>query len=253
MKDIEYILEFAVNLGSSLLHSGANLERANDSMYRVCSSYNLTEISIFSLSTIIQIGAKNEEGEYAVRQIAVPSMDTHMEKLRRLNQLSRTVCSEHPEPSQLMSMHDSALNCDDYNKWIVLLGRMLAMVGICWIFGGTVGDIIATVTITFPLYWIIQWLSAKNLNDIIADIISMIFAGCAAIWACFMGIGDQVFIIMITLSMIKVPGIPLVNAARNLLCGNEMNGILEGLKALIETLAIVLGLFISIEICGGLM
>ena len=50
-----------------------------------------------------------------------------------------------------------------------------------------------------------------------------------------------------------IPGIPLVNAVRNLLCGNEMNGILEILKVLMETVAIVLGLVLSIYLFGGLI
>lgn len=67
------------------------------------------------------------------------------------------------------------------------------------------------------------------------------------------GIGEQYFSIIITSSMMMIPGIPLVNAVRNLLCGNEMNGILEILKVLMETMAIVLGLVLSIYLFGGLI
>lgn len=48
MTDIEYILDFAANLGGKMLSVGANLERVNDTMYRICRSYHLNSISIFS-------------------------------------------------------------------------------------------------------------------------------------------------------------------------------------------------------------
>ena len=61
------------------------------------------------------------------------------------------------------------------------------------------------------------------------------------------------FIIIITNSLMMIPSISLVNAVRNILCGNEMNGILEFLKVVLESVAIVLGLVLSIYLFGGQM
>ena len=60
-------------------------------------------------------------------------------------------------------------------------------------------------------------------------------------------------IIIITNSLMMIPSISLVNAVRNVLCGNEMNGILEFLKVVLESLAIVLGVVLSIYLFGGQM
>ena len=251
MRDVEYVLDFTAKLGSQMLAAGANLERADDTMTRVCRSYQLCEISIFSLSRMIHISAKDGEENFASRQITVPPMDIHLEQLSRLNQLSRRVCSEKPAPETLGTLLAEAQHGDEYPKWLVLIGRLIAMSGIGVLSGGRLGDIIASDLICFVLFWAIDALTFTNINGIIQNMLCMFFAGMSAHFLIFVGLGSQYSVICITCAMMILPGIPLVNAARNLLCGNEMNGILEMIKALIETLAIVLGLGLSILLLGG--
>ena len=253
MTDIEYVLDFSAQLGSRMLVAGANLERVNDTLNRICRSYHYTDISIFSLSSIIQISARSPDGEYGYRQISVPAGDMHLEKVNRFNQLSRTVCAEAPDPSSLAALLQEAETVQEYSPAMRLFGRMLSMTSLCILFGGTVGDVIASDLIVLALSWVIAYLSKRNINHIVVNMLCMLFSGLTGILLVWAGLGDNYFIIAITCSMRLIPGIALVNAARNLLCGNEMNGILEILKALLETLAIVLGQAASLYILGGLI
>ena len=251
MKDIEYILDFSINLGCALLECGAPLERANDTMERVCKSYGLCDISIFSLNSLISLSARDNEGNFASRQISVPSMDIHLEKISRYNALSRKVCSKTPDPAKLEEMLYEAGSLKEYNRWTILTGRMIATVSLTFIFGGTWWDVLATCIIVFGLYWLIIALGRARLNQIIVNILCMLYCGAASALFVKLSLGENFFIMIISCSMVMLPGIPLVNAARNLLCGNEMNGILEILKALFETMALVLGLIAAIFLFGG--
>ena len=251
MKDLEYVLDFAVTLGSRMLTCGANLERVNDTLNRVCRSYGLEDISIHSLSSLIQISARTPDGDYASRQISVPPMDIHLEKLGKLNQLSRTVCAQKPAPSSLWYMLKTSEEVEEYPRWLILLGRLLAMGCMCVLFGGTWQDILVVDIIIFILFFMVDALGQANLNHVIVNIVSMAFASSAAMLFYRLGVGDSYFVIIISCSMLLIPGIPMVNAFRNFLCGNEMNGILELLKAFIETVAIVMGLLVGIALFGG--
>lgn len=253
MNDVEYVLDFAVNLGRRMLDAGANLERVNDTMTRVCLSYHLESISIYSLNSTIMVSAKSADGVYASRHIAVQPASIHLERLNRLNRLSRTVCDEIPVPSLLAGLLDKTQPEEEYSTSKIILGYMIAMTSLCVIFGGTVKDVIAADCITFALFWLIRWLSDRNLNRIVVNTLCMWFSGTLGLLLVRIGIGEQYFSIIITSSMMMIPGIPLVNAVRNLLCGNEMNGVLEILKVLTETVAIVLGLVLSIYMFGGLI
>lgn len=251
MKNIEYILDFSINLGGRLLGCGAPLERANDTMTRVCRSYGLCDISIFSLSSLISLSARDSEGNFASRQISVPKTDIHLEKMRRYNSLSRAVCAKTPEPALLEDMLAESENFKEYSNWTILLGRMIATVSLTFIFGGTWLDILATCIVVFGLFWLCYALGRSNLNQMIVNIICMFYCGAACSLFVHAGLGENYFIMIISCSMVMIPGIPLVNAARNLLCGNEMNGILDILRSLFETLSLVLGLIAAIFLFGG--
>lgn len=253
LNNVEYVLDFVVSLGSGMLGAGANLERVNDTMTRICISYHLESISIYSLSSTIMVSARSADGVYASRHIAVQPASIHLERLNQLNRLSRTVCSETPAPSSLISLLGKVEVAEEYSILKIILGYMIAMTSLCVIFGGTVRDVIAADCITFALFWLIRCLSGRNLNRIVVNTLCMWFSGTLGLLLVRIGIGDQYFSIIITCSMMMIPGIPLVNSVRNLLCGNEMNGILELLKVLMETVAIVLGLILSIYIFGGMI
>lgn len=251
MTEIEYILDFAASLGCKMLAVGANLERVNDTMYRICSSYHLHSISIFSLNSLIVIGAKSEDNASGTRQISVHSSSNHLEKLNRFNQLSRKVCAETPPPETLAGLLAEAENVRDFPTWVILLGHQISMSTLCAIYGGSFSDIVAVCLNTFVLYWLSEYFDRRKINQIVANTLCMWVVGSLALLFVKVGIGQNYFIIVITNSMKMIPSISLVNAVRNILCGNEMNGILEFLKVVLESVAIVLGLVLSIYMFGG--
>ncbi|MDE7334606.1 MAG: threonine/serine exporter family protein [Lachnospiraceae bacterium] len=253
MNHVEYILDFAANLGCRMLTVGANLERVNDTMFRICHSYQLSSISIFSLSTIIIISAKSQDGQSGTRQISVPHEDKHLEKLNRFNQLSRKVCAKTPPPETLSRLLEEAEKVSDYSLPAIISGYLIAMTSLGVLNGGTIGDIISADLNTLILLWLTDFLDKRNINRIVANTLCTWIAGTLAILYVKLGIGEHFFIIVIVNSMLMIPGTALVNAFRNILCGNEMNGILELLKVILETMAIVFGLIVSIYMFGGLI
>lgn len=78
MNNVEYILDFAINLAGSMLNAGANLERVNDTMTRICRSYHLEAVSIYSLSSTIMLSARSADGVYGSRHIAVQPASIHL-------------------------------------------------------------------------------------------------------------------------------------------------------------------------------
>ena len=253
MNHVECILDFAAGLGCRMLTVGANLERVNDTMSRICHSYQLDSISIFSLSSIIMISAKSSDGMTGTRQVSVPRGSKHLEKLNRFNQLSRKICQETPPPETLCSMLEEAENVDDYSSLTRILGYLMAMTSVGILNGGSIKDIICADLNILLLLWLTDFLDKRNINRIVANMLCTFIAGTLAILYVKTGLGEHFFIIVIVNSMLMISSADLVNAFRNVLCGNEMNGILEFLKVILETLAIVLGLMISIYVFGGLI
>jgi uncharacterized membrane protein YjjP (DUF1212 family) len=253
MKELEYILEFCLDLGREMLASGANLERVYQRISKICESYRLHDISIVALSSFLLISAKDEDDHYASRQLAVPATGIHLNRLRSLNQLSFTVCEELPNPRNLQMMLVSAYEVQEYPTPIVILGYLLATGGLCFIFGGKAGDAVASCIIMFLLFYILQAFGKTSINKIIQNAICTWVIASLAILFVKTGLAGQFAIVVIADVMLIIPGIPMVNAMRNLLCGNEMNAILQFMKVMLETIALVAGIVISLEMFGGLI
>ena len=62
---------------------------------------------------------------------------------------------------------------------------------------------------------------------------------------------DNFYIVVITNAFFLIPGIPMINCARNILCGNEMNGAIDLLKVLLEVCSIVAGVAAAYALLGG--
>lgn len=252
MGETDLILDFAAHLGRAMLQSGANLERVNDTMLRVCDCYELEDISLFNLSTVITVSAVSPGGECGTRQLSVPAVGIHLEQLQKLNALSRKVCSTRPAPAELAGLlQKTQAEAESYPVPMVLLGYLVAMSCLCLLFEGDVGDVIAADLNTLALYGISRLLAQPGLNKIITNTVSMLMAGCLALFFVKIGLSHNFWAVIITNAFYLIPGIPMVNSMRNLLCGNEMNGMLDLFKVVLEAVCIVLGLVLSIYLFGG--
>lgn len=252
-QQIEQVLDFSLSLAQEMLKSGASLERVNDSVRRICYSYELADFSLYSLSTVMMLSARDTTGETVQRMRNMKGTGIHLEKLDRLNQLSRRVCAEKPHPYRLMSLLDEALQVKEYPQPVVLLGSLTALTCLCFMFGGTVKDAAFSLAMTALLFVMGLYVKKPWINNVVYNAFATFLVGTLELLAVHFGLADQIYTLMITSSMVLVPGIPLVNATSNLFCGNEMNGILELFKVVLETLAIVSGFVVAIYLFGGLI
>ena len=236
-----------------MLSVGATLERVNDTMYRICKSYHLESISIFSLSTVIIISAKDSNHISGTKQISIHSSSKHMEKLSRFNQLSRKICTEIPPPETLFYLLEEAERVKSDSLNTTLLGYLIATTSLGIIYGGSLKDVIAADINMFVLLWLMGYFGKCHINRTVANALCTWIAGTLTILQIRLGIGEQYFIIVIINSMMLISSSTLVNAVRNIFCGNEMNGILDFLKAVLESLAIVSGLLLSAYMFGELI
>ncbi|MCD8149208.1 MAG: threonine/serine exporter family protein [Clostridiales bacterium] len=245
----DYITEFALKLGERMLISGANLERVTDAVYHICESYHCREVHFFALNCYLNLSLESPDGYKVSGQRCIYSgMDIHLKQLGQLNQLSRQVCAKKPEPEKLDDLLDDAINPKSYPLPMTFAGYLIAMVAMTYIFDGTLRDMAVILINTVLIF--LAGLRVKKLviNKIIYDVLCTFMVGCVALFFQYVGLIDTVFTVMIVNSMMLIPGIPLVNSIRNVLCGNEINGILEFFKVIIETIAIVGGFILSIHL-----
>ena len=88
------------------------------------------------------------------------------------------------------------------------------------------------------------------MDKILTNAILMWISTSAVFLLSRIGLTNNKPVVIITALMLVIPGIPLVNAARSLLSGNEMSGILATLRVTVETMALATGIFFSLVMFG---
>lgn len=250
-RKIGLVLDFVTDLSRDMIVSGANIERVELAIYRICEAYGLIDISVFLLSTDIIVSARSASGRYTSRQRHIPATDIHLERLKRLNRMSFRVTRELPDPEDLHGILEDTVNVKEYPEYIQVGGRLVAMACTCHIFGGSVRDVLCVVLLTVILYYLQKMLTRPSIDKVLTNAISMFVCSTLAIFLVAFGLGENYVVIVITNCMLMMPGIPLVNAVRNILCNNELNGILQFLKVLLEVVAIAVGIVVSVKLFGS--
>lgn len=248
--DAEYVLEFCVELSRRMILSGANLERVQLAVARICHVYDLEDVSLFLLSDNITLSALDSAGRFAIRHCSIPPAGIHLGRLKALNDLSFSVAAKKPAPTKLHALLVEASRVRERPDWAVLLGQVMALSCLSLIFGGGLRELIAVALAAVALHYVLIAAARPVLGRMVTNALSMYLATLVVILLMRTGLSQNGPVILITLSMLVIPGIPLVNAVRNLLCGNEMNGILQLAKVCIETLALAMGIYLALLMFG---
>ena len=250
-KNTMLVLEFCVNLARCMVVCGANLERVELAMALICGAYDMTDVSIFLLSSHISLSAKDADGRYISRQVTIPPAAIHLERLKRVNRLSYTVVREKPEPAVLQQMLDEAWDAREYPEWALAAGQTCAIICLSLIFGGGPAEIIIAGLLTLALRFVSRLMGRADMNRLVTSALTMSLATFVIMLLTAFHITVKPAVLIITISMIYLPGIPLVNAVRNLICDHEMNGVLQLMKVIIETAALAAGIYAAVFVFRG--
>ena len=250
MERIEYILDFCKELGKQMIASGANIERVNLSIERICHAYGLHDVTCANLSSRISISAKDENKLYAHRQTDVPPQNINLEKLKKLNNLAFDVCKDKPKEDTLYDLLHG-IKTNDFPWWVMMIGFLVAMMGLARIFCAGWTEILVVELNTLLLFGLSRALTKVHINKIITNFFSMFLCSLIAMGLYAAHFIDNFYIVVITNAFFLIPGIPMINCARNILCGNEMNGAIDLLKVLLEVCSIVAGVAAAYALLGG--
>ena len=241
MNKLDYVLDFCKEFAKDMLVSGAHIERVNLQIEKICHAYGLHDVTLNNLSTRVVVSAKDENQNYSQRQTDVPPMAINLERLKMLNHLYYKIKEELPDPSTLRKLL-ADIKTNDFPMWAILLGNIVAMLGLGRTFGGTWSDLLIIVVNTVAIFFACKLFNKIKLNKIIVNFITMFIVSLFTIGLYKAGFVHSFFIVLITNTFLLIPGIPMINCARNLLCGNEANGIIELLKVFLEVCTIVAGI-----------
>ena len=242
----EKILSLALDLGKSMVQCGAEINRVEETVRRVCFAYGLSRTEVFSIISMVYATVIDKDGRTHTQMRRIYSYAPNFDRLEQLNSLSRKICSTLPDIDEAASELKSIFRKKKTFRPTVCLGYIIAAMGFTMFFGGNLLDAAASAPIALVIYLMNAYIKATGVNRLFFTALSSLLAGFLALLFVRLGFGENANMIMIGDIMLLIPGLMLVNSVREMLCGDIMSGLLRLLESVIIAVAIACGYAVAI-------
>ena len=246
----EYILGKALDIGENLLRCGGEPHRIEDTVIRICEAYGAHCTDVFALPSLVIAGVKLNDGTTSSQVRRVYKTSNNMYRLDALNNLSRDVCCGKISLEYIDKIIDKTMTSKPFNRYLVLLGGVLAAGGFAVFFGGTLTDGLAAAIAGLVV-------SALNLhklkfgNQMLYTVAVSFIGALTGLLVHRIGIGENIDMIMIGTIMLVIPGLAFGNAVRDLLFGDTVSGLIQFVQAIMTAVMVAFGFIVAIMVFGG--
>lgn len=248
--ETEKLLDTITDLGRQMLMCGAEINRVEDTLTRLCTAYKLECVDVFSITSLIIVSVKDHDGTSHSKSKRISSYIINLYRLEELNALSREACSKLPPADELSRDLNHIILNSHFNKPLRLLGFILTSAGFTVFFGGTPMDALFSALISVIIFLIERFFTVLSINSTLYNFASSFAAGALAVLSLRVGFSVNVDKIMIGDIMLLIPGLMLTNAIRDMVSGDTMAGFLRMCEAILTAVAIALGYVCSMIVTG---
>lgn len=182
--DYELLLNEIINIGKEMIKSGAETDRAEDSMYRMLESYDLEQCSVFAIQSDIQATIKPKGGHFITQIRRIHRTGFNYDRLDYLNNLSRQICMDTPSVEEIRKKYDEVMNRKPLPWYLQFVAPILGGVGFGVYFGCDWLDTIVGVIICGVIeVYLGNMLSKKEDNLVVYNLIIAFLSAAAVLLA----------------------------------------------------------------------
>ncbi len=251
--ELEKVLSLALDIGKGMVQCGAEINRVEETVLRICYAYNIKKTEVFSVISMVYATVISEDGKTHTQMRRIYSNATNFRRLENLNALSRKICAQTPDIDKAKSELEDIL-CDKRAFDVfVCIGYIVAAMSFTVFFGGSLLDAAASAPIALILYLMNVYIKARGANRLFFTAVSSALIGFLAEFFVKIGFGNNADMIMIGDVMLIIPGLMLINSVREMLCGDVMSGLLRLMESVIIAMAIACGFAVAILAAGKIL
>jgi uncharacterized membrane protein YjjP (DUF1212 family) len=240
MKGNEF-LSLVMDIGEQMLVSGAEINRVEDSISRICKAYNAVRVDVFTITSSIVVTLQLEEGYTTTQTRRINDYRTNLSKLDKLNNLSRYICQNQPTLEYIRSELEKISLDKPYSTLVQHMTYALIAGAFTMFFGGNFVDAMVAAVIGANLKWLISLIERVDINLVLVNLLCSFMVGILAVIAVQLGIGHDAEQIMIGNIMLLIPGIALTNSIRDIISGHTMSGMLRLSEAIVLASFVAIG------------
>lgn len=245
------IVQGILDIGESMLKSGAENFRLEDSLYRMCKAYGFVRYDVFVIPSNIQITVETPDGEFITQVRMIESFDMHFDRLDYLNNLCRYVCQNTPGEVELHKKYEEVLSRPPQRWFTKYIASVMGGAGFAVFFGSNFEDAIVAVIVSLMIATVGDWLSEREPNLMAYNLILSFLAETIIIVSARLGLGSHPERVMIGIVMLLISGLSTTNGIREILQKDYISGAINIMNSILGAAGIALGTALSMFLLDG--
>lgn len=244
------VIDLALWAGQLLMQSGADTQRIEETCHRLGTGLGCNWMDILvSHSAIIATCVSGEDFRTKIRR--VPRIGVNMTVIAQVNDLPyRIEKGELDRASVREELERISIIGQQYNRWIVVLMVGLACAGFSRLFEGDWPAFVMTFFASSTAMFVRQELHHQRFNHLLITSATAFVAGIIAGLTETLSLSDTPQVALAASVLLLVPGVPLINAAEDLIKGHITTGVIRGMTGVLISGAIALGLVLAMTLMG---
>jgi len=243
----QQLVEIAVKAGAILLASGAEIFRVEDTISRICKSYNV-ECSCIVLPTGIFLSADENTHQTItmIKRIHERKVDLH--KVELVNSFSRSLQTVPISYEKAKEILDSIEITPTYSFGIRITTAGLAGLTFTILLGGSIVDGMTAFLVSMLIYFVKENIEKNGFFQIFVFFITGIIAGGTVITVVKLLSGLNIYKTIIGSLIIMLPGVAITSGIKDALYGDIVSSIARLGEAVFAVAAIGAGVGIMLSI-----
>ncbi len=249
--ELRDVIDLALWAGQILLQHGAEAERVEETLLYFAVGLGCDWVDVLVSPNVILLTTSSGE-EFRTKVRRVPILGVDMTKVSAINRLSRRVAAGELDRATVRSelVRISSLK-PHYNRWLVAAMVGLACAAFSRLFGADWPAFAVTWTAAAAAMVVRQELNRRELNPLLVTIVTAFTAGLVASAGALLKLSATPQLSLAASVLLLVPGVPLINAAEDLMKGHMVIGVVRGVYGILISLCIALGLLLAMRLTGA--
>lgn len=235
------IVQGILDIGESMLISGAENYRIEDSLYRMCRSYGFVKYDVFVIPSNIQITVETENGDIITQVRHIENADIDFDQLDYMNNLCRYVCSHTPDEEELQKKYQEVKNRPPQHPAAKYFAGIMGGTGFAVFFGCNFKDAIVAVVVSLMIVVVGKWLEKREGNLFVYNTILSFLSEVIIVLSVRNGFADHPERIMIGIVMLLISGLSTTNGIREILQKDYISGFINIMNSILGAAGIAVG------------
>lgn len=239
--DVEKLLNTIIQAGTMLIESGAEINRVEETMVRMCQNYDEVDYadSYVTLTGIMFSLTVNNETKTRISRVRTG--EVNLDRIDKINDLSRRACKEKLSVDELARQLDEIKGQTRYSFFVTTLFGAVGAAGFALFFDGNLLEMLICFFLGILIRVCGRVFSRYHLNTFLNTALCAGLAAFAVMWIHSLIPSTNADILLISGFMLLVPGLAITNAIRDTIAGDYISGGARATDAFLCAVSIAIG------------